>query len=99
MSVWNLGTGIGRSGCGRLSSRRCQDGDWECFGCIVSKVKPFEGCTYVSEELGKVKLYFKVDKVTSFEFAIDTAEAEVEFVVVVDFFTVVSKEFAVICNL
>ena len=99
MGVWNLGTGIGRSSCGRLIGGRCRDGDWKWSGRVVSKVKPFESSTYVCEEFGKVKTDFKVDKVTSFEFAIDTAEAEVEFVVVVDLFTVVSEEFAVISNL
>jgi len=97
MGVWNLGTGVRRGSCGSLI-RRCRDGDWKWFGRVVSKVKPFEGSTYVGEEFGKVKTDFEVDKVPSFEFAIDTAEAEVEFVVVGDLFTVVSEEFTVSSN-
>ena len=67
MSVWNLGTGIGRGSRVTLRSRGYRDGNRECLNCIVCKVEPVEGCTYVDEELGKGKLDFKVDNVVIFE--------------------------------
>ena len=73
MSVQNLGTGIGRSSCVTLRSRRYRDGDRESLGCIVCKVKPIKGSTYVDEELGKGKLDFEVNNVVIFEFPHDAA--------------------------
>ena len=73
MSVWNLGTGIGRRSCVSLRSVRYRDGNREGLNCIVCKVKPVEGYTYVNEELGKGKLDFKVDNIVVFDFLCNAA--------------------------